>query len=88
MHEPEALAGMVKIVRRDCPTLLIEILTDEIGKKVEEQLSDLEYLYFNIDEVNPPRRMEKLTKSAHFNYLLCNEAVAHKLNLNCELWFQ
>ncbi len=85
MHEPEAVEGMIKVLKRDHPILLIEILTDEIAEKIQRQLSGLDYLYFNIDEINSPKRVEKLEKSAYYNFLICDKETAVKLKLNCEL---
>lgn len=81
MHEPEAIEGMIKIIERNKPSILIEILNDEIAERVEAQISNFDYLYFSIDEVNPPQRVEKLRKSDHYNFLLCNIEIARKLKL-------
>ncbi len=64
------------------PTLLIEILNDEIGHKVQKMVQGLGYLYFNIDEAGGTRQVESITKSDYYNYLLCDAVVAAKLRLN------
>ena len=80
-HEVELLKGMGKYLNRMRPTMLMEIVSEENAKKVEEILQGMEYLYFNIDEINPPRRVDHLSKSDHYNYLLCNEKIAIYLGL-------
>lgn len=69
MHEPEAIEGMIELVKRYKPFILIEILTNDIGSKIQEIFSALNYSYFNIDEINIPRKVEVLTASDHYNFL-------------------
>lgn len=85
MHEPEAILGMIDIIKRDKPTILIEILNDELAVNIENQINDLNYLYFSIDEINPPKREFKLKKSGCYNYLICTKEIALKLSLDCDL---
>jgi FkbM family methyltransferase len=80
-HEPEVLEGMEKFLYEYQPTLLIEILNDEVGEKVQSLLSGIDYLYFNIDEQNTPKRVDKITKSDYYNYLICKKEVAVTLKL-------
>lgn len=80
-HEPEVLEGMGVYLNQYQPTLLIEILNDEVGGKVQSMIGHLDYLYFNIDEINAPKRVSKIEKSAYYNYLICKKDVAEKLNL-------
>ena len=80
-HEPEVLEGLGAYLQSFKPTLLIEVLTDAVGRSLERIVGGLGYLYFDIDEVNPPRRVEQIRKSGHWNYLLCQPAVADRLGL-------
>ena len=80
-HEPEVLEGFSRYLQLYKPTILIEVLNDEIGRRVQEQVQGLDYLYFNIDERVGPRKVETITKSDHYNYLLCSRSVAMKLGL-------
>lgn len=80
-HEPEVLEGMQKFLGQYKPTLLIEILNDEVANKVERFVKDLGYLYFNIDEIHQPKRVNKLEKSDYYNYLICTETKAQQLQL-------
>lgn len=81
-HEPEVLEGLGRYLNEFRPTMLIEILTDEVGERVEALVKDKNYLYFNIDEpTDSIRRVSTITKSDYYNYLICSEAVAAELNL-------
>ena len=82
-HEPEVLEGYLKYIKRDHPTLLIEILTNEIGARVESILRNAgcNYLYFNIDEKKGISLVDNISKSYFHNYLLCSEKTASFLNL-------
>jgi FkbM family methyltransferase len=81
-HEAEVLEGFGSYFERFRPTLLIEIVADEVGERVEELVKGKGYLYFNIDEVSGSiRREEHIRKSDYFNYLLCDDATAARLGL-------
>jgi hypothetical protein len=44
-------------------------------------LKHLDYLYFTIDEINRPLRVDKIEKSRFYNYLICSPCIAKKLKL-------
>jgi len=81
-HEVEVIEGMGNYLSKYKPAILIEILNDEIADKLNNIFKDLGYLYFNIDDKkNTVRRVEKITKSDYWNFLLCDENTARKINL-------
>lgn len=80
-HEPEVSEGFSEYLKIFRPVLIIEILNDEIGEKVNKIVAGLDYLYFNIDERKGIRQTKKITRSDYFNYLLCNEDAANELGL-------
>ena len=80
-HEPEVLEGLEPYLSRDKPTLLIEVLTEDIGKQIEEIVSGKNYLYFNIDENGGITKTDSILKSDYYNYLLCQPAIAYSLGL-------
>lgn len=80
-HEPEVLQGFSKYLSKHRPTMLIEILNDEVGKEVNKLVLGLGYLYFNIDENGGIRQVSEITKSDYYNYLLCSNTVAKELDL-------
>lgn len=82
MHEPEVLRGAREVLRRDRPAMLIEVLSDAIATRVEQELEGLGYLYFNIDDRTwPPARVDHLSRSDHFNFLVCSRETAEAIGL-------
>lgn len=81
-HEPEVLEGMGEYLAKFKPSILIEILDDEVGERVEKLVADCGYLYFNIDDkAKSVRQVEKITKSDFWNYFLCSPEKAKELKL-------
>jgi FkbM family methyltransferase len=84
-YEPEVLQGMEKYLAAMKPTIILEVLSDEAGRKIDAIVRKCGYLYFNIDELQGPIRKQNLCvegKSRHSrNFLLCTRAVADKLDL-------
>ena len=80
-HEPEVLEGFSDYLFQFKPSILIEILNNEVGEKVNHIIQKLDYLYFNIDEKGGIRRVDKITKSDYYNYLLCSPGIAAQLGL-------
>jgi len=81
-HEPEVIKGF-SLISKYHPSILIEILSDDIGNRVQEEIENFggDYLYFDIDEENGLRRVENIRKSSGMNYLLCTEPVAREMRL-------
>jgi FkbM family methyltransferase len=81
-HEAAVLRGFLDVLRRDKPTLLIEILNDQVANEVSALLDGLGYGYYNIDDVTwPPVKTDQLSKSRHFNFLVCQPEVAKAIGL-------
>jgi len=80
-HEPEVLEGLKSHLSQFRPTLLIEVLNEEVGSRIESQLAGLGYLYFDIDEESKPRQVKSLTKSSYYNFIICTPEVATYLDL-------
>lgn len=81
-HEFEVLQGMGSYLKNFKPNMLIEILSDEIGKKVESLIFDKDYLYFRIDDADGTiKKMNHIRIEKDCNFLLCDEATAHELKL-------
>jgi len=62
--------------------MLIEVLNDEVGNKIEKLVKDHGYYYFDIDEKNHIKVVDHIEKSSYFNYLLCQKETALILNLS------
>lgn len=80
-HEPEVLRGFGRYLGEHRPALLIEIRDEAVAAGVEEQVAGLGYLYFNIDERAGVRRVDRLSASDYFNFLICTEETARELGL-------
>jgi FkbM family methyltransferase len=80
-HEAEVLRGFGKYLRLFRPSMLIELLNEEVAAAVEKELAGMNYYYFNIDERAGIRRVAELGKSDFFNFLVCPEEVARELQL-------
>lgn len=81
-HEAAVLRGFREILARDKPSMLIEILNDEVAKDVSALMDGLEYQYYNIDDVTwPPPQVGRLSKSGHFNFLVCQPDIARSIGL-------
>jgi hypothetical protein len=70
MHEPEAIEGMIELIKINKPTFLMEILTDEIANKIQKMFSEFDYLCYSIDEENKPKLLNEIGKSDFHNILL------------------
>ena len=80
-HEPEVLEGLEPYLSRDKPAMLIEVLDEGMGKRIEKIVRGKNYLYFNIDESKGVRQTNAILKSDHYNYLLCPPEKARDLGL-------
>lgn len=78
-HEPQVLEGMGKYLKEFMPTILIEILEDDIGAKVELAIKGVPYLFFEIDENTGMKPAKSLKQANSWNYLLCSEQTAKGL---------
>ena len=84
-HEPEALQGALEVIRRDLPTMLVEVLSDEDGLKIMEILKPFPYQFYQIEEnyVDPKdstaKRVETLKYNKGQNFLICTDETANWL---------
>ena len=81
-HEPEVIRGF-SLIAKYHPSILIEILSDDIGKRVQAEIENYGagYLYFDIDEQKDLHKVDNIRKSSGMNYLLCTESIAKQLQL-------
>jgi len=63
------------------PTLLVEILNDEVARRVAKVVGGIDYLYFNIDEARGIRPSDQLSASDSRNFLICTREIALKQGL-------
>ncbi len=82
-HEPEVIEGLQNTLSKSWPTMLIEVLDENIGERLKEILKDTPYQYYSIDEKNNTvKRMKEMGKSDDFNVLVCTQEVAKRLELH------
>lgn len=81
-HEPEVLKGF-SLVSKYHPSILIEILSEDIGRRVQKEIEGYgaNYLYFDINEEKGAHLVECIGKSSGMNYLLCTKETAGALKL-------
>lgn len=81
-HEPQVLEGFQKYLREFKPSMIIEVLNQEVANKINHYLNGLDYLYFNIDDRKGTiRKTDIVEKSDFWNYLVCNYETAKYLSL-------
>jgi FkbM family methyltransferase len=80
-HEYEVLAGMEEYFDLMKPTLLIEILSPELGSKIERFVEGKGYLYFAVHEDKAPSRVQSLGSRSARNVLMCSAERALMLGL-------
>lgn len=76
--EPDVLSGMGELLKKNKPSMLIEVLNDEVAAACEKQLKGLGYIYFSIDEERGLVPVARMSKSHGYNYLVCLPAVAER----------
>lgn len=80
-HEPAVLAGMTETISRFRPTLLVEVLLDEIGERVRPFLDG--YRFFQIDEAAGllPTEHIRPYSQTNWNVLACDQKAFDKAAL-------
>ncbi len=79
--EPQVMQGMGKYLKQMRPTMLMEILSNEVGKEVEKYLEGCNYLFFNLDEETKPKLVPHLKAEGYLNHLICSKETAQYLGL-------
>ncbi len=80
-YEVPVFEGMGEYIKSMKPTILAEIRIEENGARIMELLGDCGYLFFDIDEKNPPKPVSEITKSSNNNFLICTREIAQYLKL-------
>jgi FkbM family methyltransferase len=79
--EAQVFEGFQKYLRLYQPSIIVEILSNEIGDKVKAWTNGMGYLYFNINEKEGLSQVDRLEKRDDYNYLICTQAKAKSLEL-------
>lgn len=90
-HEPEVFEGFQKHLKAFQPTLLVEIIRDNVASSLQNQFSGLDYIFFYINEQfggmdeevegEIYQKVDTLLGGRFGNYLICSPAKARELNL-------
>jgi hypothetical protein len=67
--EPEALEGMSQTLERDRPAIFCEVLSADVGARLQTILSPLGYRYYHLTPQGPVEREEILCHPEWLNYL-------------------
>ena len=81
-YEPYVFIGMKETIKNFRPTIIVEILTDECAAMIENVIKDYGYNFYNINENGGIRKVNKLSKSDYWNFLLCSDEIAKFLDLS------
>ena len=74
LHEVEVLEGMGKYLNQFKPDFLIEVLNENIAKKLNYLFKNLDYNYISIDDKKLKlKRLSKIEKSPFYNILICKK---------------
>lgn len=80
-HEPEVLRGCGELLEAHRPSILVEILDDEVGALIEP-LMPTDYAFFAVDDAERSlTRVSSVRRYRDRNLFLCTEGVARSLNL-------
>lgn len=74
-HEPEVVEGMLELIRKFRPTIIIEVLDKIVAEKLNRLLGEVDYMYYSIDELNGLQKIERISKSPGYNLLLCTKDI-------------
>ncbi|MBA2726661.1 MAG: FkbM family methyltransferase [Parachlamydiaceae bacterium] len=81
-YEPEVIEGLGRYLEEFKPTMLVEVLNDDVGRRIESLVNGKGYVYLNLDEeMGTIKPVRHISKSDDYNYLICSEEVA-KLVMN------
>ncbi len=80
-HEPAVLRGALRVLRKNRPAMIIEILNEDVASQVNEILKEFDYLYFSLNEKIGPSSVKKLGAHHLGNYLVCKKGDAEFLKL-------
>lgn len=91
-HEPEVIEGYGELLSEHRPLILIEILTDEIGGKIQTVFSNLNYIYYEVPENGVIKRTSFIIKGQKWNYFLIPienqlffQEILNEINLTLEI---
>jgi FkbM family methyltransferase len=79
-HEPEVMAGFVQYFCQFKPILLIEILNEEVANQLSGYFAAADFDFYNVDELAGIKKVNSLSKSDYYNFLIVPKEKAHLYN--------
>ena len=80
-HEPEVLEGLGHFLELWKPSFLLEVLNNEIGKRVEALFERNNYLFFRMEERGISQTKNITISGAYCNFFICQPEIAKKAKL-------
>lgn len=80
--EVEVLEGFRENLNKYRPTLLIEILNEEVANGISKLIANINYNYYNISESKGITKVDTISKSSSYNYLICTPEVSEKIGIH------
>jgi FkbM family methyltransferase len=81
-YEAEVIEGLGVYLEKFKPAILVEVLNDKIGSRLQQLFEGKGYLYFTINEdTGQVTLTEHIKRDIDFNFLICTEEIARKINL-------
>ncbi|MBC7888527.1 MAG: FkbM family methyltransferase [Ferruginibacter sp.] len=79
-HEPEVMEGFDEYFLQFKPIILIEILNEEVAARLNNYFAAVDFDFYNIDELVGIKKVNKLSKSDYYNFLIVPKEKAHLYN--------
>lgn len=80
--EVEVLEGFEENLIKFKPTLLIEVLNEEVANGISKLIANINYNYYNISESKGITKVDTINKSSSYNYLICTPEVSEKIGID------
>ena len=64
---------MGELLFKHKPTLIIEVLTEPVAKKLNKLLDKSSYRFYELDKINEPKKVDSIKPKSCFNYLITTE---------------
>ena len=80
--EVEVLEGFQENLKKFQPTLLIEVLNEEVAKGISKIIANINYNFYNISESTGITKVDAISKSSSYNYLICTPEVSEKIGIH------
>lgn len=78
-HELEVLANMKEFIRKDKPTILVEVIGDQNAVELNSMFLDLGYRFISINENDKSSVVDNLWDNDHHNFLICDDEIVNIL---------